>query len=50
MHSTAGEDYTATSMTVIFQAADTSQVVMVPILADNLVDGVKQFTAQVMLC
>ena len=49
MHSTAGEDYTATSMTVIFQAADTSQVVMVPILADNLVDGVKQFTAQLSL-
>ena len=49
MHSAAGEDYTTTSVIVIFQGADTSQVVMVPLLADNLADGVEQFTAQLSL-
>ena len=49
MHSAAGEDYTATSMMVTFQAAETLQVVMVPILPDNLADGVEQFTAQLSL-
>ena len=47
--SVAGEDYTATSVTVMFQAAETSKVVMVPILADDLTDGVEQFTAQLSL-
>ena len=49
MHSTAGEDYTTTSATVTFQAAETSQVVMVPILFDNLLEGEEQFTAQLSL-
>ena len=46
MHSTAGEDYTTSSVTVTFQAAEASQVVMVPILFDNLLEGEEQFTAQ----
>ena len=46
MHSTAGEDYTTSSLTVTFQAEETSQVVMVPILFDNLLEGEEQFTAQ----
>ena len=49
MYSAAGEDYTATSVTVTFQAAVTSQDVMVPILADDLADGVEQFTARLSL-
>ena len=49
MYSAAGEDYTATSVTVTFQAAVTSQDVMVPILADDLADGVGQFTARLSL-
>ena len=46
MYSAAGEDYRATSVTVTLQAAVTSEDVMVPILADDLADGVEQFTAQ----
>ena len=46
MHSTAGEDYTTSSLTVTFQAAEASQVVMVPILFDNLLEGEEKFTAQ----
>ena len=49
MHSAAGEDYTATSVTVMFQPAETSQVVMVPILADNRGEVVEQFTARLSL-
>ena len=49
MHSAAGEDYTTTSVTLTFQAADTSQVVMVPILPDNTFEGTEQFTAQLSL-
>ena len=49
MHSTAGEDYTTSSVTVTFQAAETSQVVMVPISFDNLLEGEEQFTAQLSL-
>ena len=49
MHSVAGEDYTTTSVTVIFQAAETSQIVMVPISSDNVREGVEQFTAQLSL-
>ena len=45
MHSAAGEDYTTTSVTLTFQAADTSQIVMVPILPDNTFEGTEQFTA-----
>ena len=44
--SAAGEDYTATSVTVMFQATETSKVVMVPILGDDTFEGVEQFTAQ----
>ena len=46
---TAGEDYIATSMSVTIQAADASQVVMVPIINDSLIEGVEQFTAQLSL-
>ena len=46
MYSVADEDYRATSMTVMFQAAETSQVVMVPILGDDTFEGVEQFTAR----
>ena len=49
MHSTAGVDYTATSLTVTIQGAETSQVVMVPILSDNIREGMEQFTAQLSL-
>ena len=49
MHSTAGEDYTTTSVMVTFQAAETLQVVMVPILPDTLLEGLEQFTAQLSL-
>ena len=49
MHSAAGADYTATSLTVTIQAAETSQVVMVPISSDNIREGVEQFTAQLSL-
>ena len=49
MCSAAGADYTATSATVIIQAAEISQVVMVPILPDNILEGVEQFTAQLSL-
>ena len=49
MHSAAGEDYTTTSVMVTFQAAETSQVVMVPILPDTLLEGLEQFTAQLSL-
>ena len=49
MHSIAGEDYTTTLETVTFLAAETSQVVMVPILFDNLLEGEEQFTAQLSL-
>ena len=48
MH-TAGDDYTATSMAVTIQAADASQVVMVPIINDSLVEGVERFTARLSL-
>ena len=47
--SAAGADYTATSMTVTIQAAEISQVVMVPILPDTILEGVEQFTAQLSL-
>ena len=46
VHSAAGDDYTATSVIVVFQGADTSQVVMVPILPDDIFEGVEQFTAR----
>ena len=49
MHSAAGEDYTTTSVTLTFQAADTSQIVMVPILVDNTFEGAEQFTARLSL-
>ena len=49
MHSAAGADYTATSRTVTIQAAETSQIVMVPISSDNIREGVEQFTAQLSL-
>ena len=49
MHSADGVDYTTTSVTVTFQAAETSQVVMVPILPDNILEGVERFTAQLSL-
>jgi len=45
----AGEDYTTTSQTVTFQAIETSQTVMVPILADDNLEGVEQFTAMLSL-
>ena len=47
--STAGEDYTTTSQTVTFQPTETSQIVMVPILVDNNLEGVEQFTAMLSL-
>ena len=47
--STAGEDYTTTSQTVTFQPTETSQIVMVPILVDNNLEGVEQFTAMLTL-
>ena len=49
MHSAGGEDYTTTSVTLTFQAADTSQIVMVPILPDNTFEGTEQFTARLSL-
>ena len=49
MLSAAGEDYTATSVTVTFQAADSSQIVMVPILANTHREVVEQFTARLLL-
>ena len=49
VHSTAGEDYTTTSVTLTFQAADASQIVMVPILPDNTFEGTEQFTARLFL-
>ena len=49
MHSAAREDYKTTSVMVTFQAAEYSQVVMVPILPDTLLEGVEQFTAQLSL-
>ena len=49
MLSAAGEDYTATSVTVTFQAADSSQIVMVPILANTHREAVEQFTARLLL-
>ena len=49
MCSAAGADYTATSVTVTIQAAEISQVVMVPILPDNILEGVEQFNAQLSL-
>ena len=49
MHSVAGEDYTTTSVTVTFQAAETSQILMVPILIDTTFEGIEQFTAQLSL-
>ena len=49
MLSAAGEDYTATSVTVTFQAADSSQIMMVPILANTHREVVEQFTAQLLL-
>ena len=49
VHSTAGEDYTNTSTTVVFPPAETSQVVMVPILPDDIFEGAEQFTARLSL-
>jgi len=49
MNSTAGEDYTTTSQTVTFQPTETSQIVMVPILGDDNLEGVEQFTAMLSL-
>ena len=49
MHSAAGEDYTTTSQTVTFQPTETSLIVMVPILIDNRLEGVEQFTAMLTL-
>ena len=49
MRSAAGEDYTPTSVTVTFQPTETSQTVMVPILADNTFEGIEQFTARLSL-
>ena len=49
MCSAAGADYTATLVTVTIQAAEISQVVMVPILSDNILERVEQFTAQLSL-
>ena len=47
--SVAGEDYSTTSQTVTFQAIETSQIVMVPILADDNLEGIEQFTAMLSL-
>ena len=49
MHSVAGEDYTTTSVTMTFQAAETSQILMVPILIDTTFEGIEQFIAQLSL-
>ena len=49
MHSADEVDYTTTSLTVTIEAADTSQIVMVPILPDNTFEGTEQFTAQLSL-
>ena len=49
MHCAAGEDYTTTSQTVTFQPTETSLIVMVPILIDNRLEGVEQFTAMLTL-
>ena len=43
---TAGQDYTATSQTVTFAPSETSRIVMVPIINDNVYEGLEQFTAQ----
>ena len=48
-NSAAGEDYTATSLTVTFQPTENSQVVIVPILNDNVSEGVEQFTVELSL-
>ena len=45
-NSAAGEDYTAMSVTVTFQPTENSQVVIVPILNDNVSEGVEQFTVE----
>ena len=42
-------DYTATSVTVTFRAAEISQAVMVTILPDNILERMEQFTAQLSL-
>jgi len=34
---------------VTFQSTETSQIVMVPILADDILEGVEQFTAMLSL-
>ena len=42
-------DYTTILRNVTIQAAETSQVVMVPILFDNLLERTEQFTVQLLL-
>jgi len=49
IHPAAGEDYTTTSQTVTFQPMETTQIVMVPILADDNLEGVERFTAMLSL-
>jgi len=48
-NSAAGEDYTAVSMTVMFQPTENSQVVNVPIFNDNVSEDVEQFTVELSL-
>ena len=48
-YSAAGEDYTATSVTLTFQPTENLQVVIVPILNDNVSEGVEQFTVELSL-
>ena len=46
---TAGQDYTTTSQTVTFAPSETSRIVMVPIINDNVYEGLEQFTARLSL-
>ena len=46
---TAGQDYSTTSQLVTFAPAQTSQVVMAPIIDDSLGEGMEQFTARLTL-
>ena len=43
---TAGQDYTTTSQTVTFAPSEDSRIVMVPIIDDNIGEGVELFFAR----
>ena len=43
---TAGQDYTTTSQTVTFAPSEDSRIVMVPIIDDNIGEGVEFFFAR----